>query len=252
MKVLIVARPDIVTKKKAEKLGKKLYSLGFDVWFNKPMCKNNACDIKKFKNGIVITIGGDGTFFWASHKAKCPILPVRDNRLGFLCTVDYEELFKNPEKIKNTKTVFYPRLKTSLDLPEAVNDVVVTRKSKKPINLTFSIKHTDFSFFGDGIIFSTSNGSTAYSLSAGGSVIIPTLDVINIVPVTPFNSKIKPMVVSTVEKIKVSVKNSLVVVDGQKSIQFTGTFTISKGKPLKVLIFRDINFYSLFKQKFLD
>ncbi|MBI5347365.1 MAG: NAD(+)/NADH kinase [Candidatus Aenigmarchaeota archaeon] len=284
MDTLIVAKQNQLGLKMAQKLEKELTkkfrshiadcSIQFDPSTAKRL-KKRGMSIKKFSGDMLITVGGDGTMLWASHQTNVPILPVKIEGHGFLCTVDFESLLKNLDKLITKEYTVTERLRIKCNkikydriekyfsrifpriYPMSLNEIVFARKRpSKILNVEFVIDDVAFRFSGDGLMFSTPSGSTAYSLSAGGSIIDPSLDVITITPLYPFFSNIKPMVIPASKQIilKVTAGDCSIIVDGHggEYVKADSEFLIEKGEPLKVINLEEHNFYKKFRTQFLQ
>lgn len=153
----------------------------------------------------VIVIGGDGTFLGAvkekSKNGKNPLfIGVNDGNLGFFYEYSFEDLETVFRMLKNKryKIISHPMYEMEIYFENDdvykeifVNDLVIERGSEKIIHLNLDINF-DFStkFSGDGIIVSTSLGSSAYNYSVGGSVILDKLNILQITPISPVSNKI--------------------------------------------------------------
>ncbi len=274
--ILIVAKQNKLGIKFARKLEKALKNKA-DVHFDKSSAlrmRKAGHSIRKFSGDFIITIGGDGTFLWTAHKANVPILPVRIEGYGFLCTTDFDELMENIGNLLkgNYKTIERMRLTCykipgsklqeyigkirHKEYPMAVNEIAFARKRpSKILNISFKIDETVFDAVGDGVMFSTPAGSTAYHSSAGGAIIDPKLPIIGIVPLYPFFSKAKPMVVPADKKIEVEIKSGdcALVIDGHGGdyVKAGTRFVIEKSKPVKVMFFKERNFYDKVRNELL-
>lgn len=231
--------------------------------------------IRKFRGDIIITLGGDGTFLLTAHKASVPVLPVRIEGKGFLCIVDYKDFLKCIPRLFRKKYTLVERMRLKCtrvrsgkmskyiekihtkEYPPAVNEVAFARKRpSKLLNIEIEIDGVLYRMIGDGVMFSTPAGSTAYSSSAGGSIIDPKLSVISIVPLYPFYSKSKPMIVPADKRITVTVRGGdcALIVDGHGGDYFKSDarFEVEKGKPVKVIVFEEQNFYKRVKNTLLE
>jgi len=226
--------------------------------------------INKFKGDLIITLGGDGTFLWTAYQASVPILPVRLEGHGFLCTIDLSDLLKNIKTIekKDWSIIRRTRIKASKlkpglvervlhrEYPMSVNEIAFARRRpSKVLKAEFIVDGTSFSFWGDGIMFATPAGSTAYAASAGGPLVDPSIDAISVIPLYPFHSSIKPMIVPTTKRIEVRIHGGdcALIVDGHTGeyVKAGSRFIIEKGEPIRVVIIKDINFYEKYKRQFL-
>lgn len=184
---------------------------------------------------LVIAVGGDGTIINAAKYAAaagCPILGVNFGRIGFVAQLEPEQDDKLL-KILNGEYETEKRmlLKAELLTPDgkaevctALNDVVISRGASTRI-VDFTVGHNDgpiCSYRADGLIFSTPTGSTAYSLSAGGPVVEPTMDCIVFTPVCSHSLFSRPVVFSADSSLSVKAgcddeSDVVVTVDGQHS-----------------------------------
>jgi NAD+ kinase len=239
--------------------------------------RKRGMPIRKFKGDLIVTIGGDGTFLITAHHANVPILPVRIEGKGFLCTTDWKDFKKYYPRLFKKKYTIAERLRIKAvkmptdsiskyldrlhkkDYPMAVNEIAFARKRpSKLLNIEVTVDDVTFSMMGDGVMISTPSGSTAYSASAGGSIIDPKLSVLNIIPLYPFYSKVKPIVIPSDKKIVISVRGGdcCLVVDGHGGDYFkeNSHFVIEKSKPAKIIYFEEPKFFErvkkdLFEQK---
>lgn len=219
---------------------------------------------------IAIAVGGDGTIIKAAKYAAAenrPILGVNFGRIGFVAQLEPEELSKLDDILKgNFKTEDRMMLKAELvkkngerSVSYALNDVVISRGSYSRI-VDFTICHNDreiCSYRADGIIFSTPTGSTAYSLSAGGPVVQPTMDCIVFTPVCTHSLFSRPIVFSADSKLSISAGcddscEVIVTVDGQRSQKLGegDCVAISRAqKPARLIIASQKNFYGVLSDK---
>ncbi|MCA6074425.1 NAD kinase [Fulvivirga sedimenti] len=157
---------------------------------------------------MVFSIGGDGTLLEAvTHvgNKEIPILGINTGRLGFLATTAREEFDEAMSKISNGEYGYDMRTLLHLDASEklfnglnfALNDVAILKKDTSSMITVHAYLDGEFlnSYWADGIIISTPTGSTGYSISCGGPVVIPGSHNFVITPVSPHNLTVRPMVV---------------------------------------------------------
>lgn len=276
--MLLVAKQNKAGIRHIKKLEKMLRKYTDEIHFDHSTAlrlRKRGHSIRKFDGDFIITAGGDGTFLWTAHKADIPILPVRIEGQGFLCTVDFKHVEKHIKDLvrKNYKIIERMRLvctqaKTSRidkymgkilsnEYPLALNEIAFGRKRpSKVLYVSFSIDGVKFDSVGDGVMFSTPSGSTAYNSSAGGSIIDPKLNAISITPLYPFYSKVKPMIISADKKILVEVSGGecAVVIDGHggEYVKSGTKFIIEKAKPAKVITFTEQNVFEKLKNNLID
>jgi len=183
------------------------------------------------KCDIIIAFGGDGTFLSVARavgKSGVPILGVNLGSLGFLAEVRTEELFIRLNDVINgnydiiERMVLCARLVSKPDKQFfALNDVVIDKGgSLRLIQIETYVDDTFLhTYVTDGLIVATPTGSTAYSLAAGGPIVIPTMKVIIINPLCPHSLTVRPVVVphNSVVRAVARAENSQVnlIIDGQ-------------------------------------
>ena len=154
---------------------------------------------------LLISFGGDGTFLSAAHRvadAGIPILGVNLGRLGFLSSHRAENVAAH---ILSGDYVVVERTMLQVSVegfqienfwPYAVNEAGLHRADADTLGIDASIDGTPLPvYWADGLLVSTSSGSTAYSLSAGGPICMPAAGVLLLTPVAPHNLNLRPMVV---------------------------------------------------------
>lgn len=187
---------------------------------------------------LAFSIGGDGTFLrTATEVANCniPILGINTGRLGFLADIMFEdldetllEIFNNNYRIENRmllKTHAIP-----LNNKECVsknnfsnyslNEVAILKQDTSSMLTIHAYIDEEYltSYQADGLVVSTPTGSTAYSLSIGGPIMVPTAPNIILTAIAPHSLNTRPLVVDSSSKIKLRVEsrsnNYLVALDG--------------------------------------
>ena len=139
-----------------------------------------------FRADMVISIGGDGTFLKAASrvgKKNIPILGINTGRLGFLADISPEEMEETIDEIYNNHYKVEERSVLQLkcddeklmEYPYALNEIaVLKRDSSSMISIHTAINGAHLTTYqADGLVIATPTGSTAYSLSVGGPVIVP-------------------------------------------------------------------------------
>lgn len=172
-----------------ELLHKKLLDAGFEI------------DYEYNPNAeLIISIGGDGSFLQTVHDYNLPNIPlvgINTGHLGFFPDISPEEIDSFLESYLKGEfiTQEIPLLKANIITKNntstlyAINEVVVKGDKSRTIHLRLDIndKHVQ-GFSGDGLIISTSTGSTAYNYAVGGSIVDTSLNVMQIAPVAPINT----------------------------------------------------------------
>lgn len=186
---------------------------------------------------LVIVLGGDGTLLAAARvfaRTGVPILSVNLGALGFLTEIRLADLYTHLEAWSRGDCFIESRGMLHSELwrddkltcaHEALNDVVVAKGAIARMG-HFRVEVDDqlaAMFRADGVIVSTPTGSTAYSLAAGGPVLIPGVDVLLVTPICPHQLTLRPMVLSGGSRVLIRIEGipdqTFLTVDGQEAIQ---------------------------------
>ncbi len=192
------------------------------------------------KVSFAIVLGGDGTLLAAARMlepARIPLLGVNLGRLGFLTEIEVEDLYPRLEGFLQGDYFLDQRVmleatvhRAGLEVARfaALNDVVISKGPfARIVHLeTFINDILVETYPADGLIISTPTGSTAYSLSAGGPIVNPGLDVLILTPICPHTLYARSLVIGKDEKVKVSPVNP--------QTQLTLTLDGQEGYPLRV------------------
>ena len=219
---------------------------------------------------LIIVLGGDGTFLTVAKlvdKRPVPILGVNFGTLGFLTeiTVDdmessLERLLKGEFVVENRPVLRVKVLRKNghVSIYRCVNEVAIKRDTLARIIEVEVSADNDYvtTFRGDGIIVATPTGSTAYSLSAGGPIIYPTLNAMLLTPICPHTLTMRPLVLKGETCLKVRLKteseNVMVIFDGQEGIELRlGDVIEITRSPYDLLILRDPkkSYYQTLREK---
>jgi NAD+ kinase len=173
--------------------------------------KLSQTDPKKIK--FLISMGGDGTLLRIVHQFNyidAPVLGINLGHLGFMADVPVHDIFSSLEDLLNGRYRVDERVMLEAIGPDgqvlqAVNDIVLHRAiNYSLIELSMSLdKKPINTFVADGIIIATPNGSTAYSLAAGGPILTPELDAIVITPICPHTISNRPLVLTANHQIQI-------------------------------------------------
>lgn len=171
---------------------------------------------------IMFTIGGDGTFLRSATHIRglnIPILGINTGRLGFLAIVakdlieDTVELVINGDFTIQERTLISvktePKTKDFSELNFALNEVTIAKKNTTSmIGVKTSLNEEYLTnYWADGIIIATPTGSTGYSLSCNGPVILPDSKNLVITPIAPHNLNARPVIISDETKIELEVNS---------------------------------------------
>ena len=220
------------------------------------------------KSDLLISIGGDGTMLNTAFEARhsgTPMVGLNIGKLGFLAEFDIKSLNSFMSDIRNNKYTIEERMTLEgkcLLIPNeeiyAINDLVLSRgKYPKMIELTVDVDGDYVSTFSaDGLIIATPTGSTGYSLSTGGPIVSPKADAIAISPISPHTLTMRPLVLSSEQRIKISVKEIETQIqlncDGQRVYQLKPPFSLEVFKcstPLKLLHTHSTNYFEILRDK---
>ena len=206
-----------------------------------------------FQADFVISMGGDGTFLKAASRVRekmIPILGVNMGRLGFLADVSpgdiercVEAIYQDDFSIENRALI---KVETDGEPLEgydcALNDVaILKRDTASMISIHASINGDHLTTYqADGLVVSTPTGSTAYSLSNGGPIIVPGTKVFSMTAVAPHSMNIRPIVLSDSSEITLTVEsrshNFLIAIDGRSEKCKEGTRLTLRRAPYDVKV----------------
>ena len=217
---------------------------------------------------LITVIGGDGSMLSAAKDFQhldVPFVGINLGKVGFMADLDYGSVDQN--LIEVLKGNCLPETKETIDCIyngksyTAYNEIVLhTQKSYKLMQ--FEVKVNDNFVYrkrADGLIISTSNGSTAYSLSAGGPIVSPDVSALVITSLNPLSLSARPLLIPTDSKVEVSLTktppntDSYIIIDGNEEIKVEeslSTFKIQKSaKGFKLLHPLDHDFYTACRDK---
>ena len=178
---------------------------------------------KPIENDInfVFSIGGDGTILRSITYVKdsnIPVLGINTGRLGFLTSIQKENIQEAISLINNNKFSIIERTLLEVksesqndafyDYPFALNEITIQRKDTTSL-LNISCQINDkylTNYWSDGLIISTPTGSTGYSLSNGGSIVSPESNVILLNPIAPHNINMRSLVIPDNSKINIDIE----------------------------------------------
>jgi NAD+ kinase len=202
---------------------------------------------------LLLVLGGDGTLLAAARMAApkgIPILPINMGSLGFLTSFMLEELYPALEDILAGRLTISERVmlhvelhraEKSIDKQSVLNEVVINKGAlARMIELELIIDN-DFvcRYRADGLIVASPTGSTAYSLSAGGPIVHPTVESFIITPICPHTLSDRPVVVrdtSVIEmKLSAGTESVFLTLDGQKGIPLQATDRVRVSRAQKLL-----------------
>ena len=279
MKIAVIPN---LSKKNADvytsKVIKKIFSLNAEVLMLSDKQKFfNDRKIKYYSNignlifncDIVITIGGDGTIIHkAKHAARFskPILGINLGKIGFVAGLEPTEIDKLEQLIKGKYTV-EKRMMLSVNVKKgettrkfyALNDVVITKGVYSGlVNLNVTLNNDEITkYVADGIILATPTGSTAYSLSAGGPVIEPSMKCILLTPICQHSMFSRSVIFGENSKINITAKTrekdeSVLSIDGGRPIIISDRDLVSveaAKMTVSLIKLKNQNFYKVLNSK---
>ena len=218
------------------------------------------------KVDIVVVFGGDGTLLNAARKYlnyDIPILGINMGNVGFLTDISTDNFEKTIKEVLDGNYKIEERNLVSAKFGNnhlyGLNEVVIhsgayAQLMRYRLNVNDKVVYEQRS---DGLIIATPTGSTAYSLSAGGPIIHPSLDVWTILPMLPQSLSSRPFVISTDERVEMDLfdgpnENAKICVDGQDDIDipYGEKILISKmEKTLKLVHPNDNDFFEACREK---
>ncbi len=221
---------------------------------------------------MFVSFGGDGTILRAITYIRdlgIPIVGVNTGRLGFLSTLKKEEVRRVVTEFVSGAYSIVERslveVNADFDIPEfrdmnyALNEVSVSRKDTTSMITVETHLNNAYltSYWADGLIVATPTGSTGYSLSCGGPVIMPGVQSLVITPIAPHNLNARPLVISddTIIRLKVSGRevNHLVSLDSRiATIENGKEITVKKAAfTIKMIAYTSESFLETIRNKLL-
>ncbi|KAA1245897.1 NAD kinase [Aquimarina sp. RZ0] len=202
---------------------------------------------------LFFSIGGDGTILKTITYVRdlgIPIAGINTGRLGFLATIQKEEIQDSIDLILNKEFYLSPRSIVTIEtVPQskefgvlnfAMNEIAVSRRNTTSMITVHTSLNDEFltSYWADGLIVCTPTGSTGYSLSCGGPVMMPDAESMVLTPIAPHNLNARPLVIPDNQEIKLKISsredNYLVSLDSRVHTLPNETTIIIKKAPFKI------------------
>lgn len=218
------------------------------------------------KINFLLSMGGDGTILRLAHKYETwniPILGINLGHLGFMADVPIADIYPSLQDLINGDYKIHERVMiqgkpTQGERCFAVNDIVIHR-GRNPSLVELAI-HIDGlylnTFEADGMIIATPNGSTAYSLAAGGPIIGPDLEALALTPISPHTISNRPIILSSNHEIQIQYLSDYdpveIRADGitHHELQTGDVFHISRcSKNFKIVSLLRRDYYSTLRTK---
>ena len=186
-----------------------------------------------FKLDFLLTLGGDGTMLSLARAVgdrNVPILGIHLGELGFLAAVNVDQMFEKLDQVVAGDYLVQPRIVLKSTVYNggksstffALNDMVIDR-GKSHRMLVYKLQannHVIANYKADGLVVSTPTGSTAYSLAAGGPIVVPTMRTMVVTPICPHSLTLRPIVIPDDQVLNISFPSDYddgiaLAVDGQ-------------------------------------
>lgn len=219
---------------------------------------------------LIISLGGDGTLLRAARLAAAkdiPVFGVNLGGLGFLTQVGIDSLEKSLEKLYKGRYFLDERMMLNCTVKRreeeikkftALNDVVIGKGAFARIICLATYVNNDYviTYSADGLVVSTSTGSTAYSLSAGGPIVNPNINSIILTPICPHTLSARPLIVGENDQVKVKLESNeekvMVTIDGQEGfvLKPKDEVIIKKSNhKARLITFKEKSFYAILREK---
>ncbi len=219
---------------------------------------------------LLIVLGGDGSLLGVARTFapfKKPILGINMGRLGYMVELEKSDL-KDLERLFNKDYTIEKRMMLSASVYRdnkevfsgiALNDVVVAKGAlSRMVHLEISADNNLVnSYHADGVVVATPTGSTAYSMSAGGSVVAPSIEAILLTPICPHALTLKPIILPDNQVVSISAtfpenEEVMLTLDGQEGFALTPSDVIKITKSTHTSDFirlKNRNFFHILQQK---
>ena len=223
-------------------------------------------DKKKIsKSDLILVLGGDGTMIASIrnlHSLKIPFLGINLGTVGFLTDLSISRIFNLSEILKGQYLQeIRPIYETFTENDKKdifINETVIHSGSvTKMLELELSIQNqVIYKLRADGLIISSSTGSTAYSYSGGGPIISPKVEALSLLPMFSHSSSSHSLLLSSKEKVKVKIKNKnlrdiQLIVDGKENLKYKkdGLHVSNTKKTFKLYHPKDYNYFEACRTK---
>lgn len=211
---------------------------------------------------LLLSLGGDGTLISTLRKIhSLPILGINAGRLGFLTGIGVSEFLSFIPKLASGDYKVEEHAMLGVYLNESllslcINEVLISKNTLSTMTqIEAKINQKAFNrYYCDGLIIATPTGSTAYNISAGGSVVYPYCKNILLTPLAPHSLTQRPMVVGDDMELEFEVfEESKIIIDGQKMLDFlpTQTLKVRRNQQSAQLIYpKERDYFEVLREKF--
>ena len=221
------------------------------------------------KSDLLLSMGGDGTMLSAANhvgRSGTPIMGINLGGLGFLTQASLDNMIEKLNSIVSGNYTLEKRMlleaKITIDDNEssffAFNDIVFNRAgSPRMMRMEVSVDGSYFNtYVSDGLILSTPTGSTAYSLSAWGPIVLPSLESIILNPICPHAVTVRPTIIPPESVIEITIGRDeyepFLSIDGQRNVKITVDTKVKVQKAdyyISLVSFKESNFFTTLREK---
>lgn len=235
--------------------------------FYKYLKSKNILEVKDVKEAdLIISFGGDGTMLVASKEAMkkdIPIMAVNMGTLGYLAEINPENAIEMLEKYQNGEYIidnrYFLEVKYNNKKYYALNELVIVKGGLMSHLMEVEVYSNDIfvnKYRADGVIVSTPTGSTAYSLSAGGSIVHPNLKALIITPLSPHSLNARSIVVDGNDYLSFKIfsrdNDAHLNLDGREYLKVDSSDNVSailSKKKIRVIRSGNKDYYSILREK---
>ncbi|MDR1406517.1 MAG: NAD kinase [Tannerella sp.] len=223
-----------------------------------------------FDLDVALSVGGDGTFLRTAaliNRQRIPILGINTGRLGFLADVSEDQIEDTLAELTagNYKTEERMLLELQTkghalrEYNHALNEVAILKRDTSSMITIHTYLNDEYltAYQADGLLIATPTGSTAYSMSVNGPILLPQSDNIVLSPVAPHSLNVRPLVIPGSQRIRLVVESRtqsfLTALDGRSEVMPIGTeLTVNKGNyTLNVVKRHQHTFYRTLREKLM-
>lgn len=218
----------------------------------------------------VFSIGGDGTFLEAISyvvRTDIPIIGINSGRMGFLANIAKDEIENALDSLFRKEYDYESRTMIQLETENnlfgdqnyALNELTIFKKDTASMITVHTYLNNTFlnSYWADGLIISTPTGSTAYSLSVGGPIVVPNSNNFIISPIAPHNLTVRPIVISDMNEITLKVEGRsqqfIASLDHRSVIFDKGAELLIKkaGYQIKLIKLKNTSYFNTLRNKLM-
>lgn len=247
MRVLLLNnRLKLHTVHMAQEMESRLKAMGAEVFIDNGVQKPGPVSVD-----LLIVLGGDGTVIRAAREyaqSGVPVLGVNMGRVGFLSNIASNQLEENLERLLAGDYSIDERMVMEVEVSDGdlpimtvggLNEVVFRSTAPRIIELMLSVKERSQGVYrGDGLIVATPTGSTAYSLSAGGPIVDPSLQAFIVTPIASSIIHRHPLVIGAQHPLVIKprdARDAVICVDGQVNMEFKPEYSVRIKRALNPL-----------------